>query len=148
MSSLQKANELSEEYSLRTPIVYTYQRMVDGVVGGIQTDVEYLMGLREESKYDNVERFVKVPILEEEQEVPYGWSMIHHTSKEVVLVKKGNQPKLSVIREALINAHRTVEDWDERDDNLSNNILEWIEVALGEIEGETKDESNSPELQK
>jgi len=111
VASLEKANELSEEYSLRTPIVYTYQRMVEGVVGGVQTDVEYLMSLREESKYDNIEKHKKVQITFDEQPIPEGWEVIHHTSKELILVKRGEDALRQELR-----------DWLDKDGELDSII--------------------------
>jgi len=93
VASLQDANEKAELYSLRESIVYTY---AEDQTGRIKTDVEYLMSLREESKYDNVEKFKKVDLAYEEQEVSEGWIMIHHTSKEVVLVKKNVEPRYTL----------------------------------------------------
>jgi len=91
VSNLVEANKLVEEgYSLRCPIVYTYH---SSTTGRIETDVEYLMSLREDGKYDNVEKFRKVPITAEEQGVPDGWEIIHHTSKEMILVKRREEAK-------------------------------------------------------
>jgi len=108
VTSLKDANEKSELYSLREPIVYTYQRMIEGVVGGIQTDVEYLMSLREEGKYDNIEKYKRFPITDEEQTLPEGWTVIHHTSKELVGVKK--QTSTHVLVEE-IDILATFMDW-------------------------------------
>lgn len=134
VKNLKEANEKADLYSLREPIVYQYS--IDGVNGAFGTDVEYLMSLREETKYDNVEKFKKVEITTEEQEVPPGWGMIHHTSKEVVLVYKGKQPKLSVIREAIIKAYDEVETWDTMNmTGVRNHLYDYLETALNEIEG-------------
>lgn len=134
VKSLKEANDNAELYSLREPIVYTYQREINGKVGGIQTDVEYLMSLREESKYDNAEKFKKVDITYEEQDVPSGWEMIHHTSKEVILLKKGKQPRLSVIRELLTHIFQIAEANDEKDPSIMDQIYKLSDKALSELD--------------
>jgi len=86
VSSLKDANELSDLYTLREAIVYTYTP--DNSPGYTVTDVEYLMSLREDSKYDNIEKYRSFPITGEEQTLPDGWIIIHHTSKELIGVTK------------------------------------------------------------
>jgi len=132
VTTLQRANELSDDYTLRETVIYSYS---DDMSGRIKTDVEYLLSLREESKYDDIEKYRSFPITGEEQTLPEGWQVIHHTSKELIGVTKQKQPRLSVIREAIVNAYSVVENWDVKDGNLSNNILKALDVALDEIEG-------------
>ena len=132
VTTLQRANELSDDYTLRETVIYSYS---DDMSGRIKTDVEYLLSLREESKYDNVEAFKRMPITDDWTDVPEGVEIIHHTSKEMIVTKKGKHPRLSVIREAIVNAYSAVENWDVKDGNLSNNILKALDVALDEIEG-------------
>ena len=68
-----------------------------------------------------------------------GYEGIANYSKHITWAKpRGYQPKLSVVREALINAYEVVENWDIKDDNLPNNILKWLDKTLGELDGETK----------
>ena len=49
------------------------------------------MSLREDNKYDNIEKYKKLEITYEEQTIPAGWQVIHHTSKELIVVKKYEQ---------------------------------------------------------
>ena len=85
VESLQEANELAEEYSIKDVVVqhYTYPGN-----GAITSEVSFIMSRREAGKYDDIEKYRKVPITEEEQTVPEGWEVIHHTSKELILVKR------------------------------------------------------------
>ena len=53
-----------------------------------RSNISYLMSLQEPSKYDDVAIFKKLPITFDETLVPDGWKIIHHTSKEMILVKK------------------------------------------------------------
>jgi len=79
---LSVVNELYEKgYRLHTvlPVISEY-----GNTWGYQ----YILSLSEPSKYDDVTKFKKINITFEEQEVPEGWEIIHHTSKEMILVKK------------------------------------------------------------
>lgn len=85
VTTIYAANEIADEYSLRTPIVYTHT----DEKGQVNTDVEYLMSLREPNKYDDIEKYMRIPITSEEQTLPEGWEVIHHTSKELVIVKRG-----------------------------------------------------------
>lgn len=49
--------------------------------------ITYIMSLSDPSKYDDIDRFKKIPIESEEQTIPEGWRVIHHTSKELIIVK-------------------------------------------------------------
>ena len=53
-----------------------------------RSNISYLMSLQESGKYDDVTLFKKLPITFDETPVPDGWKIIHHTSKEMILVKK------------------------------------------------------------
>lgn len=82
---LEKANLKYEEgYKIHSPIVTEY-RIGDG---NPQTQISYLMGLSEPSKYDDIEKYRRFPITEQEQTLPKGWCVLHHTSKELIGVKK------------------------------------------------------------
>ena len=85
VTTLQRANELSDDYTLRETVIYSYS---DDMSGRIKTDVEYLLSLREESKYDDIEKYRSFPITGEEQTLPEGWQVIHHTSKELIAITK------------------------------------------------------------
>lgn len=50
-----------------------------------------VLSQRSEGKYDDITSFKKAPILEQEQTVPDGWEIIHHTSKEMILVKRNER---------------------------------------------------------
>ena len=50
-----------------------------------------VLSQRSEGKYDDITSFKKAPILEQEQTVPDGWDIIHHTSKEMILVKRNER---------------------------------------------------------
>ena len=50
-----------------------------------------VLSQRSEGKYDDITSFKKAPILEQEQPVPDGWDIIHHTSKEMILVKRNER---------------------------------------------------------
>lgn len=134
VTSLKEANALSEDYTLREAIVYTY---ADDFSGRIKTDVEYLMSLREENKYDNIEKYRSFLITGEEQTLPEGWQIIHHTSKELIGVTKQRQPKFSVIREALIQIGSIAEDADHKDPSILDQIYRLSDKALNELDNPT-----------
>lgn len=50
-----------------------------------------VLSQRSEGKYDDITSFKKAPILEQEQAVPEDWEIIHHTSKEMILVKRSER---------------------------------------------------------
>lgn len=132
VKSLKEVNENAELYSLREPIVYQYS--IDGGNGAFSTDVEYLMSLREENKYDNIDKYRSFPITSEEQTMPDGWQVLHHTSKELIGVTKKQQPKLSVIREALIQIFNIAEDNDTLDPTIMDQVYKLSEEALNELD--------------
>jgi len=71
----EKINEVSETYSLRE----TFK----------DANTFYAtLGLRESSKYDDIDKYRSFPITGEEQTLPDGWLIIHHTSKELIGVTK------------------------------------------------------------
>lgn len=133
VTSLQKANEMSEEYSLREPIVYQHTK--DGAPGHIFTDVEYLMSLREDAKYENVEAFKRMPITDDWTLVPDGVQIIHHTSKEMIVTRKGNQPNIALIRELLTHIFNISEDKDTKDPSTMDQIYKLADKALNLIDG-------------
>ena len=74
------ANDLVEKgYKLHTAI---HRGSADGVIW-----ISYIMSLSEPSKYDDIEKYMKIPIEYEEQVIPEGWRVLHHTSKELIIVK-------------------------------------------------------------
>lgn len=80
----------------------------------------FIMSLQEPSKYDNVEKFMKVPITTYEQDVPDGWTIIHHTAKEMVLIEKGDSELVTALKEWYYNQ--------------DNNPEENVQGALGIVE--------------
>jgi len=74
-----------EGYTIKEPLITIRQ---EDMSGRIVTDISYLMSLQEPSKYDDVTMFKKLSITFDETQVPEGWTIIHHTSKEMILVKK------------------------------------------------------------
>ena len=73
-----------------------------------------------------------------------GYRGIANYSKHITWAKpKMHQPKLSVVREALVEAYNVVENWDTKDDDLPNNITKWLEVALDELEGTNTDKEST-----
>ena len=48
----------------------------------------YVMSLQDQSKYDDIDKYRSFPITGEEQTLPEGWTIIHHTSKELIGVTK------------------------------------------------------------
>ena len=76
-----------------------------------------------------------------------GYIPLEKYSKHITwMVPKTNTPKLSVIREAIVNAFSVTENWDDKDTNLKNNILSYLEGALDEIEGEQIDDPSDTEF--
>ena len=55
-----------------------------------------LMSLSEPTKYDDIEKYKKLPITEQEGTIPRGWKVIHHTSKEFIIVKKHERTNTDV----------------------------------------------------
>ena len=144
VTSLQDANEKSHLYSLREPIVYTYQ---DDFSGQVKTDVEYLLSLREPSKYEDITNLIDVEPSQVDEYLAKGYTVTDSWSKFIRMVKKREQyPRLSVIREAIVNAFSVTENWDDKDTNLKNNILSYLEGALDEIEGEQIDDPSDTEF--
>jgi len=83
--NLEKANEKYDEgYRVHTPIVTITQ---EDVSARVVSDISYLMSLSEPTKYDDIEKYKKLPITEQEGTVPENWRVIHHTSKELIVVK-------------------------------------------------------------
>ena len=79
--SVYDANELYDVgYRLHTVIPLSSE---DGCTWGMY----YIMSLREPTKYDNIDLFKKIEITYDEKKVPDGWRTIHHTSKELIVVK-------------------------------------------------------------
>ena len=117
--SKQDANEWEQKnYRVHT---FTVAPVENGMI-----QEYYLMSLKEESKYDDVEAFRSVPITPNWQQVPEGIRIIHHTSKEVIQVMVSDKPsKLDTqrIKQELDEAFNVVENWDIKDDNLHNEIL-------------------------
>jgi len=87
VTTLEEANRLAEEYSIKEVVV----KYIGGVGNYYYPETHYLLSRRETGKYDDIERFKRVPISEEEQTVPEGWGVLHHTSKELILVKRGRE---------------------------------------------------------
>ena len=93
--------------------------------------------------------FENVPIGDERQKQvqELGYIPLEKYSKHITwMVPKTNTPKLSVIREAIVNAFSVTENWDDKDTNLKNNILSYLEEALDEIEGEQIDDPSDTEF--
>lgn len=74
-----------------------------------------------------------------------GYVPISEYSKHITWAKPVRKVNLVALREAILKAYEVTETWDVRDDNLANNILRHLEVALSEIEG-TRVESSDREL--
>ena len=86
--STMDANEFHEEYVSNGYRLHT-QNVVSNTVDGVPyKEIILTYSLQEDSKYDDIEKYMKVNITDEEQTIPEGWSVIHHTSKELILVKK------------------------------------------------------------
>ena len=83
--SIEGCNKRYEE-GYRVHSVITTLRQED-VSGRFMTDISYLMSFQEQNKYDDIDKFKKLIITEQEQTVPQGWRVIHHTSKELIAVK-------------------------------------------------------------
>ena len=80
-----RVNELyTQGYTLKFHTVHTW---TDDHSRSIMSKDQYLMSLSMPSKYDDIVAFKKAPITEDWQDVPDGVKIIHHTSKEMVLVK-------------------------------------------------------------
>ena len=88
--------------------------------------------------YDGVTNLKDVSSVEVDTYLLDGWEIASASisTKFCRMIKRnGVTPRLSVIREAIVNAYSVVENWDVKDGNLSNNILKALDVALDEIEG-------------
>jgi len=86
--SVSDANEYHLEYTEKGYRLHT-QNAVSYTVDGVPyREIILTYSLQEDSKYDDIEKYMKVNITDEEQTIPEGWQVIHHTSKELILVKK------------------------------------------------------------
>ena len=138
VTSLQDANEKSHLYSLREPIVYTYQ---DDFSGQVKTDVEYLLSLREPSKYEDITNLIDVEPSQVDEYLAKGYIVTDSWSKFIRMVKKREQyPRLSIIREAIVNAYSIADNGDDKDGDRFKNISIYLEGALDEIKGEQIDD--------
>ena len=99
VTDMLRVNELYQDgYRCHTHTVHTYH---DDMSGRIMSKDQFLMSLQEPSKYDDMTAFKKMPITFEEQPVPQGWKGIHHTSKEMILKKAGEDEFYKAMREWL-----------------------------------------------
>ena len=89
---ISRVNELYEEgYRLHTVATETFQE--DNTARMI-TRPFYLMSLQEPNKYENIDKYKSFQITREEQTLPEGWQILHHTSKELIGVTKHEGDKL------------------------------------------------------
>ena len=109
-----------------------------GVGGSCFIITMYLSSTPDLGKYEGFEN-IEIGTPRQHEVEKLGYKALFPYSKHITWAKpRGHQPKLSVVREALINAYEVVENWDDKDDNLHNNIIEWLDRALGELDGETE----------
>ena len=128
----ERVNQVSDDYSLRETFFGNGWYYAS-------------MGLRVEGKYDDIEKYRLFPITQQEQTLPDGWQIIHHTSKELVGVTK-NTIKLSVVRECLTSIFQIAEDNDVLDTTIMDQIYKYAEMALDEFDGRTTDTEEDTEM--
>lgn len=55
-----------------------------------------VLSQRSDGKYDDIKAFKSIPITSEEQVMPEGWEVIHHTSKEFIVVNRSERKDTGV----------------------------------------------------
>ena len=80
----------------------------------------YLMSLQEPNKYDNIDKYKSFQITREEQTLPEGWTILHHTSKELIGVTKHGEDTI----------RKELSEWLANDGELDS-ILSIVEDYIG-----------------
>jgi len=89
---MKRVNELyAEGYSHKETVVEIES---DDATGRIVSKVSYVVSLQEPNKYENIDKYKSFQITREEQTLPEGWQILHHTSKELIGVTKHEGDKL------------------------------------------------------